>query len=125
MAPPALPDGPNNRIYDSFDVGTLMRFNLVDTRQYREESAEDASILGAEQEQWLNDKLATSPAQWNVVVNSVVVVPIADSTDQWDGFPQRVAGLSNPFPRSVTRLFSPAIFISTALPKSNLNPASL
>jgi len=106
VAPPALPEGPNNRIYDSFDVGTLMRFNLVDTRQYREESAEDASILGAEQEQWLNDKLATSPAQWNVVVNSVVVVPIADSTDQWDGFPTARRRLIE----SLSKVSDPVVF---------------
>ena len=87
VAPPALPDGPHNRIYDSFDVGSLIRFNLVDTRQYREEASETASILGAEQEEWLYNQLETSPAQWNIVVNSVVVVPIADSIDQWDGFP--------------------------------------
>ncbi|MCG7450666.1 alkaline phosphatase D family protein [Corynebacterium kefirresidentii] len=106
VAPPALPEGPNNRIYDSFDVGTLMRFNLVDTRQYREESAEDASILGAEQEQWLNDRLATSPAQWNVVVNSVVVVPIADSTDQWDGFPTARRRLIE----SLSKVSDPVVF---------------
>lgn len=95
VAPPALPDGPHNRIYTSFDVGTLARFNQVDTRQYRDEVAgtddptanESASILGFEQERWLYDKLETSPAQWNIVVNSVVVAPIADSEDQWDGFP--------------------------------------
>lgn len=95
IAPEGLPVGPESRIYTSFDVGNLIRFSLLDTRQYRDPVAagddpatdENASMLGAEQEQWLSERLATSQAQWNVVVNSVTVAAIAEATDRWDGFP--------------------------------------
>lgn len=92
----ALPEGPHARIHDTFDVGDLARITTVDTRQHRDPipadpartADEDRSMLGAEQEKWLEKQMRGSSAQWNVLVNSVTVAPINDtSVDQWDGFP--------------------------------------
>lgn len=111
VAPEALPEGPENRIYTGFDVGDLISFSILDTRQYRDPVAasedpdvgETASMLGAEQAQWLVDRLERSQAHWNILVNSVTVASIADSTDQWDGYPgarrklmDQLAQVSNP-----------------------------
>ena len=98
VAPEVCPEGPHSQIYNSFDVGDLLRFVNVDTRQYRDavpDSVDPAtladgnrSILGEKQERWMHEQFRTSRAQWNVLTNSVVVAPIADDkVDQWDGFP--------------------------------------
>ena len=98
IAPEAFPNGPYSKIYNSFDVGRLLRFVNVDTRQYRDAvvdasdkealNSENRSILGQEQERWMHERFQSSPARWNVLTNSVVVAPIADDkVDQWDGFP--------------------------------------
>lgn len=111
VAPEALPEGPDNRIYTGFEVGDLISFHILDTRQYRDpvaasedpDAGETASMLGAEQGQWLIERLGQSRAQWNILVNSVTVASIADSTDQWDGYPgarrqlmDQLAGVSDP-----------------------------
>lgn len=94
VAPEAFPEGPNSQIYNSFDVGNLLRFVNVDTRQYRSVVPDDVTqtadrnILGEEQEAWMTERFQTSPATWNVLTNSVAVAPIADDKfDMWDGFP--------------------------------------
>lgn len=98
VAPEAFPNGPHSQIYNAFDVGRLLRFVNVDTRQYRDGvvdpsdvealNRETRSILGHRQERWMHEQLQNSPAKWNVLTNSVVVAPIADDkVDQWDGFP--------------------------------------
>lgn len=111
VAPEALPEGPENRIYTGFEVGDLISFNILDTRQYRDpvaaaenpDAGETASMLGDEQAQWLVSRLEQSSADWNILVNSVTVASIADSTDQWDGYPgarrklmDQLAKVSNP-----------------------------
>ena len=92
----SLPAGPDSRVFRRFDVGTLARLNILDTRQYRDSlptdeadrQAERRTLLGAQQEQWLYDGMARSRATWNVIANGVVVTAISDDrTDQWDGYP--------------------------------------
>ncbi|WP_114559333.1 alkaline phosphatase D family protein [Desertihabitans aurantiacus] len=92
----ALPEGPSADVTTGLDVGRLARFSLLDTRQFRDPvptSAEeqhdpDRTMLGAEQERWVADRLVGSPATWNLLANGVVVSPITeDRTDQWDGYP--------------------------------------
>ncbi|NEE01471.1 alkaline phosphatase D family protein [Phytoactinopolyspora halotolerans] len=91
-----LPDGPDAALYRRFDAGSLARFNILDTRQYRDAPPADTddqyderrTMLGPEQEQWLYDGMIGSPATWNVCVNGVTVAAITeDRTDQWDGYP--------------------------------------
>ena len=92
----ALPEGPDTDITAGFDVGALARFSLLDSRQFRdaepadaaEQQREDRTILGAEQEEWAGERLASSEATWNLLANGVVLVPINEkSTDMWDGYP--------------------------------------
>ncbi|RKT88550.1 alkaline phosphatase D [Saccharopolyspora antimicrobica] len=92
----ALPEGPDSRVHRRFDVGSLARFNVLDTRQYRdpvpadsaEQHAEARTMLGREQEAWLYDGMAGSPAAWNFLANGVTVAAITeDRVDQWDGYP--------------------------------------
>ena len=107
----AAPDGPDLTIYRSFDWGDLARFTVLDTRQYRtdqpcSDAAEDvgprcdavlgpdATVLGADQEVWLDEQMTRSDASWDVVCQQVVMqqwrfVPgnTVWNLDQWDGYP--------------------------------------
>ncbi|MFX4273691.1 alkaline phosphatase D family protein [Propionibacteriaceae bacterium Y1685] len=92
----ALPEGPAIDINTGFDVGGLARFSMLDTRQFRdplpttedEKQAEDRTMLGASQEAWIDERLSSSDATWNVLVNSVTFAAInPKSLDSWDGFP--------------------------------------
>ena len=95
-------------IYRSIDVGDLMRLNLLDTRQFRDDGdvcadgadpnfgfgiyrplceevkREDRTMLGAEQEHWLAGRIADSPARWNAIASTVPFSPfrIMDG-DEW------------------------------------------
>jgi alkaline phosphatase D len=93
------------------DFGDLVRFNLVDDRQYRsphacaergemvrdcaQRFAPGQTMLGATQEDWLADGLSESPARWNVLAQQTLIAPFeyraADGgydvwTDGWDGY---------------------------------------
>ena len=92
--------------YRRLQWGTLARFHLLDTRQYRDDQAVDGdctamrsttrTITGATQEQWLLDGLATRPATWDLLGQQVFFAgrdsggDAADcndmSTDAWDGY---------------------------------------
>ena len=105
------------RIYGHLDWGSLARFHVLDDRQYRSHQvcprpnrggsnivgaectarlASDGTLLGAEQERWLDASLADSRAQWNLVVQQTLFVPAARTTDRgvfhwtdgWDGYPR-------------------------------------
>lgn len=94
----------------AIDWGRLARFWVLDTRQYRSDQAcgdgtqrvpcgewADASrsLLGAEQEQWLDRGLAASRTQWQVLAQQVMVAPLdrtvgageSMSMDTWSGYP--------------------------------------
>ncbi|GAA1489379.1 alkaline phosphatase D family protein [Brachybacterium sacelli] len=108
----ALPDGPETDITTGFDVGALARFSMLDTRQFRDPAPvdeadrldEERTMLGAEQEAWVTERLERSPATWNILANGVVVAAITeDRIDMWDGFPaarrrllESMAASSNP-----------------------------
>ncbi|WP_435159226.1 alkaline phosphatase D family protein [Haladaptatus sp. DFWS20] len=99
-----MPDGPDMPLYRRFTFGQLAEFNVLDTRQYRDDqthSSEEAkdperTILGDEQEQWLLDGFNESASKWNVLANQVPVAATdenADPTevdfgggDKWDGY---------------------------------------
>ena len=94
----------------TFDWGSLARIFLLDGRQYRSNhSCGDGNrevpcgdwadtkrtMLGAEQERWLYDGLASSRTRWQVLANQVMVAPydsltgtgVRHSMDQWSGYP--------------------------------------
>jgi alkaline phosphatase D len=97
------------RIYRSFQWGSLLGLALVDGRQYRSDQAcgdvilstdppcaetfdEARTMLGAEQEQWLIDTLATDTSTWSMIAQQTVFgdVTLGDAVlnfDQWDGYP--------------------------------------
>jgi alkaline phosphatase D len=106
------PTGPDLRLYRGLEFGTLARLNVLDTRQYRdnqpcgdglgfcaERTEPGRTLLGAEQRDWLHDRLRTSPAIWNALNQQVVVASFdyngapgqAEQTalynlDSWDGY---------------------------------------
>jgi alkaline phosphatase D len=113
------PTGPSMRVYDRFTFGDLAEISMIDGRQYRSrqacyrppdhgnghgesiascpELADPArSMIGLQQEAWLFDGLARSPALWNVIGQDVLMAHFhrkgADGiegswTDDWNGFP--------------------------------------
>lgn len=136
------PRGADMRIYRTLDWGSLAQLQIVDDRQYRGPHAcqpaglieahkpyrsiigdcadlndPGRSMLGARQERWLDQRLATSRAKWNVLaqqtlMRQAVVVDPKDpspgphySADNWSGYPAArdhifrrwvQAGTSNP-----------------------------
>lgn len=114
----SLPRGPDMRIYRQLDYGRLARFHVLDGRQYRSEQpcitangshkghvADDSCVdlrnpqrtmLGWEQEAWLDKSFAHSTAQWNVIAQDLLVAPLTQRnpqsqalgrwTDGWDGY---------------------------------------
>jgi alkaline phosphatase D len=95
---PTLPSGSNRyahlRMYDRYDWGQLVRFHVLDGRQYRsyhacprpgrggsnsvtsacgERLAAARSLLGAEQEAWLAAGFSTSPAKWNILAQQTLM----------------------------------------------------
>jgi alkaline phosphatase D len=103
----AAPSGPDLSLQRSLAWGTLARFHLLDTRQFRsdqpcgdedlgptcpERTAPDRTMLGARQEKRLGKRLLRSPATWDILANQVVMtsMPLAGTIfnrDQWDGYP--------------------------------------
>jgi alkaline phosphatase D len=105
------PSGGDAHIYRDLAWGSLARFYVLDTRQYRTDQAcgrpsdigapcpevadPARTMLGDEQEAWLGDSLAASDATWNVLAQQVVMtrlalIPGTDdlfNLDQWDGYP--------------------------------------
>lgn len=97
-------------IIRGFDWGTLARFWVLDGRQYRSDQPcgdgdrvvpcgnwadPSRTMLGAAQERWLYDGLASSRASWQVLANQVMVAPFDSrpgpetlvALDQWSGYP--------------------------------------
>jgi alkaline phosphatase D len=104
-----LPSGPNLRLYRRLRFGSLVDFSVLDTRQYRSDQActgttatgckaaldPARTILGAEQERWLFDQLASARATWTVIGQQVPTFardlvkanPKGQySMDKWDGY---------------------------------------
>lgn len=104
LRPSRMPDGPNLPLYRRFTFGDLAEFNVLDTRQYRDDqvySSEKAdnpgrTILGDEQEDWLVDGLNASTSRWNVLANQVPLAATDENAnpdvqnfgggDKWDGY---------------------------------------
>ncbi len=119
----AKPEGPNTRLHRRVAFGDLAEFHMLDDRQYRDPQACQAegrggstrvtfpgcpamadparSILGADQEAWLEDGLRRGRARWSVVgqqtrmarLGSAGTVPPGSAgaapvywTDGWDGY---------------------------------------
>ncbi|MEZ5464682.1 MAG: alkaline phosphatase D family protein [Lysobacteraceae bacterium] len=112
------PKGGEMRLYGAIDVGGLARLYVLDDRQYRTPQPcpdpakgggsdyVDAArcegldnprqtLLGWQQENWLDASLRQSTARWNVLVQQTLVSPMDTdggaprgiATDGWDGYP--------------------------------------
>lgn len=113
------PRGARMTIARQLDFGGLMQLSIPDTRQFRDpEQVEGVvsdpafafgvykrpgvgtgrtlrSILGAQQEAALIQRLGTSPARWNLIASSVMMSPLAlrhqgeeyRYLQAWDGYP--------------------------------------
>ncbi|PYM94285.1 MAG: alkaline phosphatase [Candidatus Rokuibacteriota bacterium] len=110
-----VPFGPYMRIHARVSFGRLAQIHLLDDRQYRspqpcaapgrgganvvEDCAERLdtrlTMLGADQESWLQVGLDRSPARWNVVAQQTLMAQFDRKlgpgqqfwTDGWDGYP--------------------------------------
>lgn len=105
------------QVYCAFDIGRLVRIHLLDNRQFRSQpacgekpgrglmsvctsdSAPQRSMLGKEQEQWLEQSFAGAQARqirWHVIAqqtrfSTAAYARGADgnrAADNWDGFPE-------------------------------------
>jgi len=104
----SVPTGPDMLLYRRIAYGSLAEFNMLDTRQYRDDQAsgdgrdlpnseqQDPSrtITGEAQERWLLDGLAAAEATWNVLAQQVFFARRDFDTsdgelyamDSWDGY---------------------------------------
>lgn len=100
----SMPRGPDLTAYRRFDVGGLMRFSVLDTRQYRtgrfcpakltSECTPDPhsrdTMLGAAQEAWFAEglKLRHAPV-WTVVAQQILMTRahLVPKPDKWDRVP--------------------------------------
>jgi alkaline phosphatase D len=110
----------NVRMFQRYDWGRLARFHVLDDRQYRAWEVcprpglggsnsvtpracpalldPRRTMLGAEQEAWLQAGLASSKARWNILAQQTLMaqssqIPVKEPeggrfwTDGWDGYP--------------------------------------
>ena len=93
-------------LYRRLRYGDIAEFNMLDTRQYRDDQPcgdgeqfrcdanFTATKLGAAQRQWLLDGMGASQARWNVLAQGTMMGELrhnAEGTyfwqDAWDGYP--------------------------------------
>jgi len=92
----------SSRLYRKFDFGKLIRLSILDTRLQGRTVQLDPSdpgfndtartLLGWGQREWLQKKISSSKAQWNILGQQVMVTPLTVfgtilNNDQWDGYP--------------------------------------
>jgi alkaline phosphatase D len=104
----SLPRGSSLLLYRRLPFGDLAEFSVLDARQYRtdqpcgdgnkpqcpEALAEEATLLGKDQERWLLDGLGRSRSRWNIIAQQVLMAKVdrgvgadqAFSMDQWSGY---------------------------------------
>lgn len=120
------------RLFDSHAWGRLASLHVLDDRQYRSHQAcpkpllggsnvvgaecaerldPALTMLGGEQERWIESALARSQATWNVIVQQTLMAPAARPsargplhwTDGWDGYPAARARLLGAIARERVR----------------------
>lgn len=87
------------QLFRSLGYGDLVELIVLDTRIHGrmeqlaasdpELNGETRQLLGEDQEAFLLDRLRTSPAQWKVICQQVMManLPVFLNPDQWDGYP--------------------------------------
>ena len=114
----ARPQGASAQLYMQIAFGQLVRFYVLDDRQYRshqvcarpgrggstvvkpadctERLSPELTLLGAEQERWLASALDKPSAGWNIIAQQTLMAQqtrLVDTqpgfwTDGWDGYPK-------------------------------------
>ena len=103
----AKPHGPYIQLYRTLPVGQLAELHVLDTRQFRTdqpcgdgtkppcpERDGPSTMMGPEQEAWLNNQLSQSHGRWNVLAQQVIFGQIDVDPgpgerfmmDKWDGY---------------------------------------
>jgi alkaline phosphatase D len=104
----SIPSGPAMKLYRRVRFGNLAEFSVLDTRQYRSDQPNGdglkplgktpidplATMLGADQENWLFEGLKQSACRWNVLAQQVMMAHVdfspgsgeAFAMDQWPGY---------------------------------------
>lgn len=104
----SLPHGSDMLLYRDFTYGNLAAFNVMDTRQYRDDQANgdgskppseesmdpNRTLTGQEQEEWLLSNLGKSKTHWNILAQQVFFAQRNYGTstaprfsmDAWDGY---------------------------------------
>lgn len=104
----SIPKGPDMLLYRTLAFGSLARFHVLDTRQYRADQAcgdgnripcpewndPARSMLGATQERWLTEQVRRSSARWSVLAQQVSFISVPNPSrpdlvymDGWSGYP--------------------------------------
>ena len=90
----------STRIYRSFEWGNLLDLIMIDTRHVARDSQVTGGLiddptrymLGPDQLNWLSQEMQTSPAQWKIIGQQVMMAPLEIpfvgplATDSWDGY---------------------------------------
>ncbi|MBK8324393.1 MAG: alkaline phosphatase D family protein [Betaproteobacteria bacterium] len=129
IRPSVLHPGGEVRLYGAHGWGSLASLLVLDDRQYRahqacpragrggsntvgpaceDREAPGRTLLGAEQERWLDAALAESKARWNIIVQQTLFATAGRDTgkgrlhwtDGWDGYPHARARLLDSLARS-------------------------
>lgn len=80
-------------LHDFGPNGQQVRVILLDTRYHRDAIGSGGTILGETQWQWLERALTASPAQVNLLVSSIQVLPREHRFEKWENFPKERARL--------------------------------
>ena len=111
-----LPRGADITAWRALRWGRLADIAVLDTRSYRDDQPcgdingapcpavanPAAQVLGPEQERWLFDRLANTPATWKILAQQVPLMrrdlgttSLAISMDKWDAYPAARSRLLN------------------------------
>jgi alkaline phosphatase D len=105
----SLPRGLQMQLYRRLTYGDLAEFSVLDTRQFRTPQPcgdftlqigcapnnPNETMLGQEQESWLQSGLKRSGARWNILAQQIMMARfdplagpgVAMNNDGWDGYP--------------------------------------
>jgi alkaline phosphatase D len=105
----SLPRGLQMQLYRRFTYGDLASFNVLDTRQFRSPhpcgdftvqigctpNNPNETMLGLEQESWLQSGLERSGTRWNFLAQQIMMARfdllaghgVGMNNDGWDGYP--------------------------------------
>ena len=126
------PQGPEAIIYGALRIGSLAQFYVLDNRQYRshqvcaragrggsatvsseciERLNPNLTLLGTQQESWLQHSLAQSKTRWNIIAQQTLMCYLDQDpdkggafwTDGWNGYPAARTRLFNDIVSSKVR----------------------